>query len=139
MDENMSYQPVKPIPVMYIQGTKDPLVPFAGGVMKKGAKGNIYGHEEVLKKWASVDKCDNKPVVTDLPVKVNDGTNAIKEEYSNSNGLKVIGFTIVDGGHTWPGGSQYMPKFIIGSVTKNLDACDVIWKFFKGNRLAVVN
>jgi polyhydroxybutyrate depolymerase len=83
--------------------------------------------------------CDNKPVVTNLPVKVDDGTSVIKEEYSRSNGIKVIGFTIVDGGHTWPGGSQYMPKFMVGSVTHNLNTCEQIWKFFKGNRLAVIN
>jgi polyhydroxybutyrate depolymerase len=136
MDEDMGYQPSKPIPAMYIQGTKDPLVPFTGGQMKKGAGGTIYGHEEVLKKWAVVDNCDSKPMVTNLPVKVNDGTSVIKEEYINpTNNLKVTGFTIVDGGHTWPGGSQYLPKFIIGSITKNLDACEEIWKFFKQNRL----
>ena len=136
MDEDMGYQPSKPIPAMYIQGTKDPLVPFTGGQMKKGAGGTIYGHEEVLKKWAEIDNCDSKPIITNIPAKVNDGTNVIKEEYINpTNNLKVTGFTIVDGGHTWPGGSQYLPKFIIGPVTKNLDACEEIWKFFKGNRL----
>lgn len=136
MDEDMGYQPSKPIPAMYIQGTKDPLVPFAGGQMKKGAGGTIYGHEEVLKKWATVDNCNSEPIITNLPIKVNDGTNVVKEEYINpTNNLKVIGFTIVDGGHTWPGGSQYLPKFIVGPVTKNLDACEEIWKFFKQNRL----
>jgi len=136
MDQDMSYQPVKPIPIMYIQGTEDPLVPFKGGLMRKGAGGTIYAHEAVLQKWATIDGCDSKPVVTKLPVKVDDGISVIKEEYSNpSNNLKVIGFTIVGGGHVWPGGSQYMPKFVIGSTTKNLDACEVIWKFFKGYRL----
>ncbi len=136
MDEDLGYQPSKPIPAMYIQGTKDPLVPFTGGQMKKGAGGTIYGHEELLKKWAATDNCNTKPLITNMPVKVNDGTSVIKEEYINpANNLKVTGFTIVDGGHTWPGGSQYLPKFIIGPVTKNLDACEEIWKFFKQNRL----
>ncbi len=136
MDEDMSYQPSKPMPAMYIQGTKDPLVPFKGGLMKKGAGGGIYGHEDILKKWASVDNCDNKPIITHPPIKVDDGTSIIKEEYSNpANQIKVIGFTIVDGGHTWPGGSQYMPRFVIGSVSKNLDACAEIWKFFKEYKL----
>ncbi len=137
MDEDMGYQPNQPMPVMYIQGTKDPLVPFAGGKMKKGAGGSIYGHEDLLRKWAAVDHCDNKPVTTNLPVIVNDGTSVVKEEFTSNSGLKVIGFTIVDGGHTWPGGSQYLPKFMIGSVTKNLNACDEIWKFFKENKLGV--
>jgi len=135
MDQDMGYQPTQPMPVMYIQGTKDPLVPFDGGKMK-GAGGVIYSHEEILKKWAAVDQCNSKPVVTDLPILVNDGTSVQKEEYSNANGTKVVGFTIWDGGHVWPGGTQYLPKFMIGSLSKNLNACDEIWKFFKDNRLS---
>jgi polyhydroxybutyrate depolymerase len=140
MDKDETYQPVKPIPVMYVQGTEDPLVPFAGGMMKKGAGGSIYGHEEILKVWASIDGCNSNPTVTAMPVMVNDGTSVIEEVYSNpSNNIKVIGYTIVNGGHTWPGGSQYMPKFVIGPVTKNLNACELIWNFFRGYRLPVMN
>lgn len=136
MDKDIGYQPSQAIPVMYIQGTKDPLVPFTGGQMK-GAGGSIYSHEDILQKWAGIDKCDGKPVITNLPILVNDGTSVQKEEYSGAAGLKVIGFTIVDGGHTWPGGTQYLPKFMIGTLSKNLNACDEIWKFFKENKLSV--
>jgi len=140
MGKDIGFEPVKPMPAMYIQGTSDPLVPFAGGMMKAGAEGNIYGHQEILQKWASVDGCNTNPAVTKISVTVNDDTSVIEEVYSNpSNNIKVIGYTIVNGGHTWPGGSQYMPKFVIGSVTKNLNACEVIWEFFKGNRLIAGN
>lgn len=135
MDGSMPYHPVSAIPVMYIQGTKDPLVPFAGGAMK-GAGGEIYGHEELLALWADADHCDKKPEITNLPDKAGDGTNIIKEEYINkATGTKVIGYTITNGGHTWPGGTQYLPKMIIGSVTHNLNACQVIWDFFKDYKL----
>jgi polyhydroxybutyrate depolymerase len=132
MDKDEDEQPVKGIPVMYIQGTEDPLVPFNGGMMEKGAEGNIYSHDEVLKKWAAINKCNNKPVISYLPVKVDDGTSIIKEEFSNSSGVRVVGYTIVGGGHIWPGGPQYLPKFVIGKGTKNLDASEEIWAFFKG-------
>jgi polyhydroxybutyrate depolymerase len=135
MDHDMGYQPTQPMPVMYIQGTKDPLVPFNGGKMK-GAGGIIYSHEDILEKWAEVGKCDSQPVISNLPILVNDGTRVQREEYSGANGLKVIGFTIVDGGHVWPGGTQYLPKFMIGPLSKNLNACDEIWKFFKENKLS---
>jgi polyhydroxybutyrate depolymerase len=135
MDEDIGYQPTQPMPMMYIQGTKDPLVPFTGGQMK-GAGGSIYSHEDILKKWAAVDRCDHKPQVTDLPIIVNDGTSVQKEEYSGADGMKVIGYTIVNGGHIWPGGTQYLPKFMIGSLSKNLNACEEIWNFFKGYTLS---
>src|SRR3569833_329225 len=124
------------MPVMYIQGTEDPLVPFEGGKMKKGSGGEIYGHEEVLKKWAAVDSCDSKPAVTSLPVKVRDHTSVTREEYSNKYGAEVVGYTIVGGGHTWPDGMQYLPKLMVGTVSHNLDACEVIWTFFKNKAKA---
>lgn len=131
MDHDEGYSPQKPMPAMYIQGTADPLVPFAGGQMKKGAGGSIYGHEEVLKKWAIADGCDNRAIIANLPVMVNDGTSINKETYEGPNGIEVIGYTVNNGGHTWPGGTQYLPKAIIGSLSHNMNACDVIWDFFK--------
>lgn len=131
MDQGEGYAPQKPTPAIYIQGTADPLVPFAGGPMKKGAGGSIYGHEEVLKKWAIADGCDNRAIVAELPVMVNDRTSITKETYNGPNGIEVIGYTVNNGGHTWPGGTQYLPKAIIGSLSHNMNACDVIWDFFK--------
>jgi len=135
MDKDMAYHPNKPIPIMYIQGTKDPLVPFEGGTMK-GAGGEIYGHEDILKLWADTDHCNNAPVITNLPLIVHDGTSIIKEEYNNpATGINVIGYTVTYGGHTWPGGTQYLPKFLIGTLSHNMNACQVIWDFFKGYKV----
>ena len=39
---------------------------------------------------------------------------------------------VVDGGgHTWPGGHQYLPEWIIGKTSRDIDANEVIWDFFK--------
>lgn len=134
MDTNMDYHPNKAISIMYIQGTKDPLVPYIGGTMK-GAGGDIYSHADILKLWADADHCTNFHI-TNLPVTADDGTSIIKEEYNSpGTGVKVIGYTIANGGHTWPGGTQYLPKFLVGTVSHNMNACDVIWKFFKGVRI----
>jgi polyhydroxybutyrate depolymerase len=43
----------------------------------------------------------------------------------------VILYTIEGGGHTWPGGLQYLPERIIGKTSKDLDANQLIWDFFK--------
>ncbi len=130
MDKDVDYAPVKPIPVMYIHGTDDPIVPFEGGMIKKGAGGKIYGHEEALQKWASADNCNLKPIVTSLPQLVNDGTSVTKEEYTRGGAKRVVGYTITSGGHTWPGGPQYLPKFVVGISSKNFDACQAICDFF---------
>ena len=43
---------------------------------------------------------------------------------------EVVFYRIDDGGHTWPGGKQYLPKAIIGPTTRALDASEVIAQFF---------
>jgi len=136
MDKYQNYHPTKPVPVMYIQGTKDPLVPFDGGAKRSGARGAIYSHADILKLWIDADGCAETPVITNLPDNAGDGTSIIKEEYTNvKTGVKVVGYTVTNAGHTWPGGTQYLGKMFIGSVSHNMNACQVIWEFFKGYKL----
>jgi len=135
MITRMDYHPNRSMPVMYIQGTDDPLVPYNGG-RTKGATGYAYSHNEVLNFWVAEDKCNTTPLITNLTDNAGDGTSIIKEEYINkAMGIKVIGYTITNGGHTWPGGTQYLPKGMIGKVSHNMNACEVIWDFFKGYRV----
>lgn len=123
------YDLVSPLPVIYMHGTKDKIVSYGGGKMF-GRK--IYSQSEIIKKWVILDGCNQTPVITRTADIAHDGTTIIKEEYINHhNGLKVVGYTINGGGHTWPGGWQYLPKFIVGKTTQNLNACQVIWDFFK--------
>lgn len=129
LSKDEGYDLTAPLPAMYIHGTKDGIVNYNGGKLF-GRK--IFSHDEIIKKWVEMDKCNPTPIITKIPDEAHDGTSIIKEEYRNpSTGLKVIGYTIEGGGHTWPGGWQYAPKFIIGKTTKNLNACQVIWDFFK--------
>jgi polyhydroxybutyrate depolymerase len=34
------------------------------------------------------------------------------------------------GGHTWPGGPQYLPRAMIGPTSGQFDASTTIWDFF---------
>src|ERR1700743_3504247 len=64
LDEGEGYAPVRPRAVNYMHGTKDPVISNKGG---KAFGRAIYSQEQVLKVWVGVDKCDPKPVVTNLP------------------------------------------------------------------------
>jgi len=133
MDEGEGYTPVRPMPVIYMHGSKDPLFTAKGG---KFFGKKFYSFDRVLKEWANIDQCNPVPILTTYPDTAHDGTSIIKQEYTNpAKGFKVIGYDIVNGGHTWPGGWQYLPKFLIGKTTKNLNACKVIWEFFKQYKL----
>lgn len=130
LDKEEGYEPQKPMPVMYIHGTRDPIVSYNGGKLF-GRK--IYSHPEVVEKWVLLNGCSAQPIQTEIPDSSHDGTLVLKQEYVNEkNGLKVVSYTIGNGGHTWPSGRQYFPEFLIGKTTRNLNGCNVIWDFFKG-------
>src|SRR5271167_1511038 len=54
-------RPRQPVSVMMIQGTADPLVPFEGGALRKGAGGVVLSHEAAVKKFVEVDRCKASP------------------------------------------------------------------------------
>jgi len=133
LDVNEGYDLESPMPVIYMHGTKDKIVSYNGGKMFGR---EIYSQKEIIQKWVKLDGCNKEPVITNLPDTAKDSTSVIKEEYTNpNNGLKVVSYTINNGGHTWPGGWQFMPEFIVGKTTRNLNACQVIWDFFKAYKL----
>jgi polyhydroxybutyrate depolymerase len=133
LDVSEGYDLQKPMPVIYMHGTKDKIVSYNGGKMFGRA---IYSQKEIIQKWVKLDGCNQEPVITNFPDAEEDSTSIVKEEYTNpANGLKVVGYTINNGGHTWPGGWQFMPEFIVGKTTRNLNACQVIWNFFKAYKL----
>jgi len=129
LDVGEGYDVEKPMPVIYMHGTKDPIVSFDGG---KLFGRHIFSHKAIIDKWIAMNNCGKEPHVTHITDKAGDGTSILKEEYVNSStGFKVVSYIINNGGHTWPGGWQYFPRFIVGKTTKNLNACEEIWNFFK--------
>jgi len=127
--------PGRPVPAIYIHGTTDPLVPFTGGQMTAGgtAGGTVLSHFQAIDKWVSINGCNSTPTtITDLPDIANDGTTIKQRVYSGgTNGSEVVSYVITNGGHTWPQGYQYLNEAIIGKTSQDMNACEVIWAFFK--------
>jgi polyhydroxybutyrate depolymerase len=44
--------------------------------------------------------------------------------------VKVDFIKIENGGHTWAGGTQYLPKFIIGKLCRDFSASEKVFDFF---------
>ncbi|MFM8346474.1 MAG: alpha/beta hydrolase family esterase, partial [Bacteroidota bacterium] len=126
--------PGRPVPAMYIHGTSDSLVPFTGGEMTAGgtAGGTILSHTQAVEKWVTNNNCNPVPVVTDLPDISNDGTTIKQRVFGGgTNGSEVVSYVVLNGGHTWPQGLQYLNELIIGKTSQDMNACEVIWTFFK--------
>ena len=129
-----SCHPPRPVPAMYIHGTTDALVPFTGGVMTAGgtAGGTILSHAQAVARWVDLNRCHATPTETDLPDISTDGTTVKQRVFAGgANGSEVVSYVILNGGHTWPQGYQYLPESIIGKTCQDMNACEVIWAFFK--------
>jgi polyhydroxybutyrate depolymerase len=129
--------PSEPVSVLAINNVLDPLVPFEGGEIhnhtNKIKLGKVLSVKESIEFWVVRNGCLKTPIVTEMPdSEPDDGTRVVREEYTNGlNGTEVILYTIEGGGHTWPGGFQYLPERRIGKTSRDINANEIIWQFFK--------
>ena len=127
--------PGRPVPVLAINGTSDPLVPWEGGQVHFGAKmlGEVLPVRKTVEHWARLDSCHSPPVDRDLPDRdPSDGVRAHVHEWGGcAPGADVVLYELEGGGHTWPGGEQYLPSTVVGPVCRDFDASEVAWEFFQ--------
>ena len=131
--------PVNPVSVLSINSTKDPLVPWNGGMVTGpfGRKkfGEVLSVNQSIEFWVKNNECNSIPIITKLPdTDPNDGSIVKRFVYhSDKKGTDVVLYAIEGGGHTWPEGKQYLPVEIIGHTCNDFDATYVIWEFFKAH------
>ena len=131
--------PARPVPVLLIHGTSDPFVPYDGGALRSGV-GSVLSAPATLARWSQLDGCAGPSRSRALPARVHDGTSVtLTVEGGCPPHVAVALDTIVGGGHTWPGGWQYLPALIVGPTSRQIDASETIWSFFAAHPLARVD
>ena len=132
----LTCKPSKTISVLVIHGTEDPLIPYGGGRLTRTRMGgNVLSAPDVIKFWATHNKCSSPSVVQLADRDPNDGTHIRQERYRRcANGVQVELDTIVGGGHTLPGSRQYLPELLIGRTSKDIDGTEFIWSFFQATK-----
>ena len=120
--------PERPVPILYLTGTDDPLNPVEGGEIHIGAKtfGTKASVREMIGNWVNMHSLRNDGQV----VYHKDGATGIAYGLQGE-AAKVILYTIEGHGHYWPGGKSALPQRLAGKNTAKLKATDVIWEFFK--------
>ncbi len=132
-----SCRPSSPISVLSINNDKDRLMPFSGGDVTGpfgGRKlGKVLSASETMGFWAKHNHCSTPPIITREPdADKQDGTLIRKETYPDcKGGAEVVMYVIENGGHTWPGGDQYLGEWLVGKTSRDMDASKVIWDFFE--------
>lgn len=134
--------PARPTAVLAFEGTKDPMVPYGGG-LSTGILGLLArrrvrrglldpsGHESVppeviVADWAAVNGCAGEPTVEQLPGVAGDPE---VERLTWQGSPPVVLNKIIGGGHGWPGGVHNPPALLFGRVPKRLDATGMLLEF----------
>lgn len=127
--------PARPVPMLMISNTDDKLVPWNGGDVRYGRRklGRIISVPETARRWSALNGCSADPVVTRAPDRdPQDGTRLRRETYRDCrDGAAVVLLAVEGGGHTWPGGTSYLGERRVGRVSREIDASDAIWEFFR--------
>jgi polyhydroxybutyrate depolymerase len=132
------FSPMDPVSVLIIQGTADPLVPYAGGPVSGGRLGRELGADSTALLWEESDGIRAVAATGELAdVAPGDRCRVHWERWSGGRrGTEIRLYRLEGGGHTWPGGPQYLPRGIVGPVCRDFDATAAIWDFFAGHAKA---
>ena len=118
-----SCHPHRPVAVLQIHGSADPFVPWEGGRTQGG--GFVESVAATVAGWVARAGCAAQPEVSNIV------RGVIRESYRPpAQAAMVILCRVEGGGHTWPGGYQYLPEKVIGVTNRSWDASQAIWDFF---------
>jgi polyhydroxybutyrate depolymerase len=127
--------PSRPVSVLEIHGTADPVVPYDGGRMtiERGGASTIVSAPAMVERWRAIDGCHTQPTRSDIDT-ADDGTAVTAMTSSPcTDGTAVAFYSVAGAGHTWPGGHQYLPTALVGRTSQDVVASDVIWTFFSSH------
>ena len=130
------FDPDHPVSVFIIQGDADPMIPIAGGIVgrrNRETRGSTISTESIVELYKKQNRHSGKPKMATLPnVAPEDETTTQRWTYPRGRGgVKLQVDIIKNGGHTWPGKKPYMTERLIGKTSRDYDATEAIWEFFK--------
>lgn len=131
-----SCHPARPLTVVAFHGTGDPIDPFGGGRINVPGGGNVLSALANIEDWAKRDHCGG-PAVVKPEVVPKTAVYLVTHTYRDClNDARVVLYEIVGGGHTWPGGPQYLPAAFIGAATHVVSAGELIGELAAGKSLS---
>ena len=132
-------RPSRPVPMLMMNGTADPLIPYNGGRgTSRFAFDGYWSTEKTLDFWRHVDGCEEQDAAsTDLDDRDPDDQSTVTKISSKCPvGADVVLYRVNDGGHRMPGSFPdtrfpRMVNYMLGPQNHDIDGAEVIWAFFK--------
>lgn len=121
-----------PVGIAIMNGTADPQVPYNGGwitVFRK-KRDVVMSTKKTLALWRDRNGCSETALSTSTVDQPGDDTSVSITQWTGCSGAPVTLYKVINGGHTWPSGIQYLSPGIVGETSRDIDAADEGWKFF---------
>ncbi|TQF41285.1 polyhydroxybutyrate depolymerase [Bradyrhizobium sp. UNPF46] len=130
--------PSRPLPMLLMNGTADPLVPYAGGRGSSYfAADGFWSTEETLAFWRKLNGCETDDAArSDLPdSNAADQSTVTRISSRCPGGHDVVLYRVNHGGHRMPGFAPdaRFPKVaasLLGPQNGDIDGAETIWAFF---------
>jgi polyhydroxybutyrate depolymerase len=128
-------RPETDLPVLIMNGTEDPLMPWDGGHVRFFRKkmGEVVSTRETVMFWIKHNRCNPRGKTIRLPDRDrNDQSTVEVSRFSNGRtGVDVVLYKIVGGGHNLPGSDARERKRVTGRKNNDINGAREIWKFFQ--------
>lgn len=115
-----------PIPVVVIQGTDDPIVPWMG------INGAYLSAAQTIGYWGNHNKCTPQFELETLPDAVPDDYTRVVRQALPGCAADFVLYSVYFGGHTWPS-HPIQASIQLGATSQDIDATQILWDFFKAH------
>jgi len=125
-----------PIPILIMNGTDDPLIPFDGGCVADDAceRGRVLSTADTVAFWVGVNGASTEPEIERLPNRSwLDGSRVAVYRFRGRDGaVSVEYYHVQGGGHTVPGFEtpSLLRRTLGGAKNRDIDGPAEIWSFF---------
>lgn len=118
--------------IAILNGTDDPLVPYDGGRIKVGKRkrDEVISTDATVEFWRFKNQCSAQATRDQVINTKRDRMRVRRTSWESCEHGPVVLYRIEGGGHTWPSGRQYLPRFVVGRVNKDIDGAEAVWSFF---------
>jgi polyhydroxybutyrate depolymerase len=132
MDMAPRCNPGRAVPLMVLNATADPLVPYDGGeiVVFGLNRGTVISTEATLARFALANGCSGREARMVEDPAPEDGVLPQHEVFTGCQADLEL-WRYVDGGHGWPGAGQYRAESLVGVVAHKPTVNELALAFFR--------
>ena len=121
------------VSVAIFNGTKDPVNPYHGGLVKVGndvSRGKVLSTDKTVLYWSDLAGVKSAPVITQYSqLDHDDETRVIRYQWDGADGKEILLYRLQGSGHVIPSKMSNFPR-VVGPEARDISAAEEIVAFF---------